>query len=316
MRERLLSLLEQRLAALPSAARMSAEVVLSRDLPTRPGVDGACRLIRARDTWVALNMSREEDWDVIPALTGIDGRAWSDIEDHAQSSDAADFCARAAELQLPVAVLGEAAPYNWSEAAPLAVPTHVVDLSALWAGPLASGILAAVGASVIRVENTRRPDPTSQNSPELDVRINGRKDRKEMDLTSPDARAQLLALIAEADVLVTSGRAAALARLGLSMDALERINPGLIWLAITGHGFTGNGAQRVGFGDDCAVAGGLVQMIDGRPQFLGDALADPLTGVEGALAVMRRAAASVPGVIDLPLAGVAARNAHALACEC
>ena len=83
------------------------------------------------------------------------------------------------------------------------------------------------------------------------------------------------------------------------MDA----NPSLIWAAITAHGWHGPGAQRVGFGDDCAVAGRLVDWQDGAPQFMGDALADPLTGVEAALAVC---GAQDGGLIDLAMAQIAA----------
>src|SRR3546814_12978534 len=56
------------------------------------------------------------------------------------------------------------------------------------------------------------------------------------------------------------------------------------WLQITGHG--PDQPHRVGFGDDAAVAGGIVTVRDdGTPDFLGDAVADPLTGLLGALAV-------------------------------
>jgi len=63
--------------------------------------------------------------------------------------------------------------------------------------------------------------------------------------------------------------------------------PGLVWISITAHGATGEAAEWVGFGDDCGVAGGLsaaLRSATGRTGFVGDALADPLTGVFAALA--------------------------------
>ena len=100
-----------------------------------------------------------------------------------------------------------------------------------------------------------------------------------------------------ADVVVTSARPAALERLGLSAERLKRKT----WVAITAHGAVGCGALRVGFGDDCAVAGGLVAWVDGAPRFMGDALADPLTGVEAALAVL----GGGRGLIDMAMSRVA-----------
>ena len=105
-------------------------------------------------------------------------------------------------------------------------------------------------------------------------------------------------------MLVTSARPAALARLGLDPAHF----PHLTWAAITAHGFAGPGALRVGFGDDCAVAGGLLRWQDGEPRFLGDALADPLTGLEAARAVL----AGQRGLIDLAMARVAAAYAEKL----
>ena len=76
-------------------------------------------------------------------------------------------------------------------------------------------------------------------------------------------------------------------------------------MAITAHGFTGPGALRVGFGDDCAAAGGLVDWQGDEPRFRGDALADPLTGLEAALAVL----AGRTGLIDMAMARIAAAYA-------
>lgn len=59
------------------------------------------------------------------------------------------------------------------------------------------------------------------------------------------------------------------------------VQSGLVWAAITAHGWA---EDRVGFGDDCAAAGGLASWVDGEQRLVGDALADPLTGLEGALA--------------------------------
>ncbi len=282
--------------------------LLERDAPgglAAPGLASAnrhCHLLRCADGWAALNLARPDDLDLIPALTGGAGDDWAAVERWARGRGCEAVRRAAIELQLPLAVVGEAAPQalvpvdgSWS------VPRKVVDLSALWAGPLCAGLLAQAGARVVRIVSTGRPDPTPQSSPRLDARINAGKDLRELDLRTPAGRAALLAELADADVLITSARPAALARLGLEPQRL----PHLTWAAITAHGFAGPGAIRVGFGDDCAAAGGLVDWHGDEPRFRGDALADPLTGLEAALAVL----AGGTGLIDIAMARVAAAYA-------
>jgi crotonobetainyl-CoA:carnitine CoA-transferase CaiB-like acyl-CoA transferase len=61
-----------------------------------------------------------------------------------------------------------------------------------------------------------------------------------------------------------------------------RTTPGLVWVTITGHGAEGEAAGWVGFGDDCGVSGGLsaaLRAASGHSGFVGDAIADPLTGI-------------------------------------
>lgn len=303
----LLDLLRGRLAGLGLDPRQ----LLDRDAPgglAPPGLlsaNGHCRLLRAADGWCALNLARPDDVDVLPALTGLNDDPWVMLADWARTMPTADIRSSAIEFQLPVAIAGESKARPLAPPQGRAVPGKVVDLSALWAGPLCAGLLARAGSRVVRIESISRPDPTPQGSPRLDALLNGEKERLPLDLRSTVGRAALLAELADADVLVTSARSAALARLGLVPEAM----PHLTWVAITAHGFDGLEARRVGFGDDCAIAGGLMRWQDGTPQFLGDALADPLTGLEGALAVL----AGQRGLIDLAMARVAAAYAECLA---
>jgi CoA-transferase family III len=285
--------------------------LLGRDAPgglATPGIVSAnrhCQLLRTADGWAALNLARAEDRELVPALTGGDSEPGAALANMAARCTSTEFRDRAAELQLPVAALGECAPQVLAPTGSIRVPGKVVDLSALWAGPLCAGLLARAGAEVVRIESLGRPDPTPQSSPLLDALINGGKTQLALDLRTDEGRSEIHQLIANADILVTSARPAALERLGLVPARF----PDQIWVAITAHGFTGPGAGRVGFGDDCAVAGGLVRLQAGEPRFLGDALADPLTGLEAALAVL----AGQRGLIDMAMARVAASYAVTLA---
>ncbi|MEW5687166.1 MAG: CoA transferase [Pseudomonadota bacterium] len=278
--------------------------------------NGACRLFRAADGWMALNLARPEDAALVPAWLERDvGEAWTLVDRHAGERSCAELVARAELLGLPAARLGEADP----AAAPI-LPVagaarrtsrsrlKVVDLSALWAGPLCGAILAAIGAEVLRVESRRRPDPSRDSTPAFFHRLNGAKTALTLDLSAAADRTRLTDLIRGADMVITSARRRGLASLGLDPGALVRAVPGLVWVAISGYGWTG--PDRAAFGDDAAAAGGLVQWTGGAPGFLGDAMADPITGLAAAASALVALQAGGGVIVDAGMAPAAAWAAH------
>ncbi|MFN3819329.1 CoA transferase [Blastomonas sp.] len=286
-------------------------MLFQRDIALQPpglwSPNRHCRLVEAADGWLAVNMAREDDLACIPAWLEceIAGDPWRSIIGGAKKQTAVRLRDRAVLLGLPVSIVGEAqaaSPPVLARAVREDRRLRVVDLSALWAGPLCGALLAQAGMDVTRIESPSRPDPTAISTPQHSARLNGSKRRIDMDLHSP----RLLQEIAAADVLITSARSPALARLGISLERLSTLNPGLIWVAITGHGFAGADAMRVGFGDDTAAAGGLVAWSDGVPRFIGDALADPLTGLRAAHLALQAVVRAQSGLIDVALAPTAA----------
>jgi crotonobetainyl-CoA:carnitine CoA-transferase CaiB-like acyl-CoA transferase len=291
--------------------------------PGRTSPNGACRLARAADGWIAVNLARAEDAELVPAWLGGDlGEApWGAVERLAPQRGRAELVAAAAELGLPVAAVGEVTPVG-AEAPQLRLgaprtrgrgPLKVVDLSVLWAGPLCGAVLARMGAAVTRIESLGRPDPSRGWTPDFFRRLNGEKAELALDLRTPAARARLRAEVLEADVVITAARPRGLAGLGLDAGEILAARPGLVWVAITGYGFTGAAATRVAFGDDAAAAGGLVgRAADGAPRFLGDALADPVTGLVAALGALEALEAGGGVLVDAALAACAARAAARL----
>lgn len=268
---------------------------------------GATRLLRTADGWMALSLARPDDEDLVPAW--IDSTAdWESIEARVASAASEDLVARGRLLGLPVAALSErAAPPEPSlaehvgAAPPLDRSPVVVDLSSLWAGPLCTQLLRARDARVVKVEARTRPDGARRGPAEFFERMNGGKEQVTVEFTS----SALLELIASADVVVESSRPRALEQLGI--DARELLTSGpRVWLSITAHGRTSPQRDWVGFGDDAAVAGGLVAWWRDTPCFLGDAIADPLTGVAAATAVAAALDAGGRWLIDCNLSGVAA----------
>ena len=309
--ERLVAASGGRIAFDPRRA-LSRHEDLTLAAPSEWSPNRHCRMVKCREGWMAVSLAREADRELVPAWTGaaLDDEPWRAIIGAADARAADEMAAAATELHMPVARVGEAEPLAHSELVPCQMSDGiVVDLSALWAGPYCGALLAEAGHAVVKVESDGRPDPTRLHTPHLDARLNGDKRRVSADIDG----AELLAMIGDARVLVTSARPHALARLGLDEEHLFRINPDLLWVAITAHGWRGEGAMRVGFGDDCAAAGGLVHWDEERPQFIGDALADPLAGLTAATLALEALAAQQGGVIDVSLARTAATFAQAMA---
>jgi crotonobetainyl-CoA:carnitine CoA-transferase CaiB-like acyl-CoA transferase len=178
----------------------------------------------------------------------------------------------------------------------------VVDLAALWAGPLCTRLLGSRGARVVKVELAGRPDGARAGDPAFWRLLNGDKEEVVVDLGAARGRAELEALLDAADVVVTASRPRAIEQLGLGLE--RRIaERGLVWASITGYGFRGEWRDRVAFGDDAAVAGGLAVAAGGpdTPVFVGDAPADPLAGLHAAAAVSARLEAGTGAFVDVSM---------------
>jgi hypothetical protein len=294
----------------------SDELTPAREQRLSP--NGSCKLVRAADGWLAINLPRTVDWEFTSALVGCATRldSWSEIEEAVAAMPIARVIAQATLLGMAVAAVAETtadAPvctYGRS-CSPSGGPGDVIDLSALWAGPLCGSVLAAMGMPVIKVESHSRRDPIGFTTPKLEARLNGAKRRIVIDFHDPAAREQLRRAMVTASVVISSARARAFDALDLKPEDILADNPGLIWVAITGHGWHGDAGMRVAFGDDAAVAGGLVSWNGaGEPAFMGDAVADPLTGLTAAAAALVALQRGGGAFIDVALARTAAAIAR------
>lgn len=304
----------QRFTAATGVAADAAELLTGRAALSgwtcggRISAGGATRLLAAADGWWAITLSRPDDVDAVPALTESGCvEPWAAVAGWSAERPVAEVVARARLLDIPAAALGEAAasPPTIRAAGPRGPARGprgalVVDLTSLWAGPLCGRLLAQAGATVIKVESPSRPDGSRGGPREFFDWVNGGKLSCAVDFDAD--RAFVAALLGAADVVLEGSRPAALARRGLGpFDVAAR--PGRVWLQITAH----DDGTLSGFGDDAAVAGGLVGFDGaGAPVFCGDAIADPLTGIEAAVAVVDALGRGGGEVITLALANVAA----------
>ncbi|MCJ2188418.1 CoA transferase [Novosphingobium beihaiensis] len=185
----------------------------------------------------------------------------------------------------------------------------VIDLSAIWAGPLAGHLFWQAGMEVVKVESRSRPDLIRRDDPATFDLINQGKANVLVDFASEREKAALIALIRRADVVIESSRPRALKHLGIDAEALVREVPGLVWLSVTGHGARGEAANWVGIGNDCGVAGGLSRAmaeLTGEIGFVGDAVADPLTGITAAREGLAALRSGMAQRIGLSMSAIAA----------
>lgn len=154
---------------------------------------------------------------------------------------------------------------------------RVLDLTRVLAGPVSTRFLAAFGAEVLRI------DPIDWNEPAVIPEVTLGKRCAHLDLKSDDGRAQLLALLDSADVLVHGYRPGAMEGLGLSTNVLRKVNPALIEVSLCAYGWTGPWATRRGFDSlvqmSCGIADeGMRHYATDKPQPLPVQALDHATG--------------------------------------
>ncbi|WP_248819657.1 CoA transferase [Frankia sp. AgB32] len=311
--------------------------------------NGSCRLLPAADEWIAVNLARPHDVGAVDALVGALGartgpavahrspasQAWTALAGTVSTVAASDVIQIARLLAIPASVLRtdrRTVPFRSLpvvDARPADGPAPrrpsgardatdrrplVLDLSAMWAGPLCAHLLGRVGLRVVKVESTTRPDGARGGDPAFYDWLHAGHESVALDFGAPTGRAQLRHLVERADIVIESSRPRALAQLGLDAQGLVAAQPGKVWISITGYGRVCGAVDQapdpVAFGDDAAVAGGLVAWERGAhgrtPVFCADAIADPLTGLFAAVAGAASLLSGGGHLLDIPMRDVAA----------
>ena len=172
---------------------------------------------------------------------------------------------------------------------------RVLDVSTLFAGPMAAMHLGDLGAEVIKIEHPRRPDPSRGHGPEKDGqnlwwKTLGRNKRTvSLDLSQPAGQDVLVRLAATADVMIENFRPDTLERWNLGYERLSATNPGLILARVTGFGQIGPYRRRPGFGTLAEAMSGFASLTgepDGPPTLPPFGLADGVASLATAYAVM------------------------------
>ncbi len=273
------------------AAAIDAEVVEHLTLGLRCGAATPSAPIDVGHGWVCADLGAPGDADAFARLLDVLGPGPHHPD---------DVAARAQEWRLPVT------PYRSARRGPRATRPclarasrsepgpRVVDLTTMWAGPLATRLLAEAGAEVDTVEPACRPDGLRGTPPMFEHLAEGKR-RHDLDLRDDRARSTFFDLVADADVLVESFSPRVMPNLGLHTDALLAVNPDLLVVSMPAFGPGTPEQGWVAYGTGVHAACGLGVDDHGRAWAPSVTYPDPLAGLAAFAAISAARAAGVRG---------------------
>src|SRR5882762_4956518 len=170
----------------------------------------------------------------------------------------------------------------------------VCDLTAMWAGPLATWLLAEAGAEVIKVESSVRPDglrafdgggihppgsdPRSGNCSAMFNALNRRKKLADLDLRGAEGKAEIAELVRRSELVIDNFSRRVMPNFGLSPLSLRRLNPDVATISMPAFP-RDHPTHQVALGPGIHAMTGLGDL--GRGEFAAPVVAypDPLAGI-------------------------------------
>ena len=172
---------------------------------------------------------------------------------------------------------------------------RILDLSRLLPGPYGSLLLADMGAEVIKVEDTsagdyiRDHDPKVKNVSAYYLAINRNKKSIRINYRDPAGKDIFLKLVADADVVLESFRPGVMDAWGIGYSELKKINPDLVYCALTGYGQTGCNKKKAGHDINYLSVSGILDISgirNGRPVMPGIQVADLSGGMFAVIGIL------------------------------
>lgn len=159
----------------------------------------------------------------------------------------------------------------------------ILDFSRLLPGPLATHLLAQMGARVIKVEHPKRVDYARHSGPLIDGEsalfraLNHNKEIRTIAYDTAEGKAEIAALIQESDALIEQFRPGAMESWGLGYEAIKAHKSDIVYVSLTGYGQEGPMSQVAGHDLNYLAISGLLSLLkddQGKPVVPGFQLAD------------------------------------------
>jgi len=171
----------------------------------------------------------------------------------------------------------------------------VLDFTRVLAGPYCAMILANLGAKIIKVERPETGDDSRSFGPYKNgqsayfVSLNRGKKSIAIDLKKSEGKQIIKELTKVSDVVLENFRPGTTRKLGLSYDVLSKINPRVIYAAVSGFGHSGPYSERPAYDMLAQGMGGIMSITGqpgGEPTRVGSSIGDIIAGMFGAIGII------------------------------
>lgn len=171
----------------------------------------------------------------------------------------------------------------------------VLDLTRVLAGPYCAMILANLGAKIIKVERPQVGDDSRSFGPYKNgqsayfVSLNRGKKSIAIDLKTSEGKQLIKEFTKVSDVVLENFKPGTMEKLGLSYDELKKINPRIVYAAVSGFGRTGPYSKRPAYDMLAQGMGGIMSITGqpgGEPTRVGSSIGDIVAGMFGAIGIL------------------------------
>lgn len=171
----------------------------------------------------------------------------------------------------------------------------VLDLTRVLAGPYCGMMLADMGAEVIKIEMPGKGDDARRNAPIVNgesayyMNLNRNKRGMTLNLKSEKGKEIFRELVKQSDIVLENYRPGVMEKLGLGYEELKKLNPAIVYGAVSGFGHYGPYSKRPGYDILGQAMSGLMSTTGwpgGQPTRTGTAISDVMGGISCCVGVL------------------------------